>query len=313
MGNNRGARFRQHLGREFGAQFELLPEILKRSGELNLGVPVAQIQMRIRHNANRSTQRRRTGSGKQRAGTLVSMTALHPQTPAGHPPASQARDHGTGIRPLNRFVVDLFGVMAYGELSAFERLSSDARFSPTLQDRAALGRLAVTEFAHFEMVSAHLAELGVDVEDAMSPFQASVDSFHERTRPADWYESLMKAYVIDAISGDFYTALAEHLDDGTRELIARIQSTAEQGGLLHSRLKSALSDDPRLASRLALWGRRLVGEALTQAQRVGIERQFLGGLLYEGSAADQERETAQLFAQLTRNHSRRMSSLGLTA
>ncbi|WP_253908491.1 ferritin-like fold-containing protein, partial [Arthrobacter sp. H41] len=27
-----------------------------------------------------------------------------------------------------RFIVDLFGVIAYGELSGFERLSSDARF-----------------------------------------------------------------------------------------------------------------------------------------------------------------------------------------
>ncbi|WP_346027120.1 ferritin-like fold-containing protein [Arthrobacter parietis] len=241
------------------------------------------------------------------------MTALHPPSPSSPSPASPAERAGTGLGPLNQFVVDLFGVMAYGELSAFERLSSDARFSPTLRDRAALGRLAVTEFEHFEMVSAHLAGLGVDVEEAMRPFQASIDSFHERTRPADWYESLMKAYVIDAISGDFYSALAEHLDDDTREIIARIQSTAEQGGLLQPRLKSALSDDPRLASRLALWGRRLVGEALTQAQRVGIERQFLGGLLFKGSSADHERQTAQLFAQLTRNHSRRMSSLGLTA
>lgn len=241
------------------------------------------------------------------------MTALHPQSPASTSSVPSAKRSGTGTGPLNRFVVDLFGVMAYGELSAFERLSSDARFSPTLRDRAALGRLAVTEFEHFEMVSAHLAELGVDVEEAMAPFQASIDSFHERTRPADWYESLMKAYVIDAISGDFYTALAEHLDDDTRQLIGRIQSTAEQGGLLQSRLKSALSDDPRLASRLALWGRRLVGEALTQAQRVGIEREFLGGLLFEGASVDRERETVQLFAQLTRNHSRRMSSLGLTA
>lgn len=241
------------------------------------------------------------------------MTALHPQTPSNPPSASPAEGSGGSTGPLNRFVIDLFGVMAYGELSAFERLSSDARFSPTLRDRAALGRLAVMEFEHFEMVSAHLAGLGVDVEEAMSPFQASIDSFHERTRPADWYESLMKAYVIDAISGDFYTALAEQLDGPTREIIGRIQSTAEQGGLLQPRLKSALSDDPRLASRLALWGRRLVGEALTQAQRVGIERQFLGGLLFEGDEADRERETVQLFAQLTRNHSRRMSSLGLTA
>ncbi|NJC23002.1 hypothetical protein BJ994_002078 [Arthrobacter pigmenti] len=241
------------------------------------------------------------------------MAALDSQTPTAGPSARTTGITSPDMGTLNRFVVDLFGVMAYGELSAFERLSSDARFSPTLRDRAALGRLAVTEFEHFEMVSAHLAGLGVDVEEAMRPFQGSIDSFHERTRPADWYESLMKAYVIDAISGDFYTALAGRLDEATRELIGRIQSTTEQGGLLQSRLKAALADDPRLASRLALWGRRLVGEALTQAQRVGIERQFLGGLLFQGTAEDQERETVQLFAQLTRNHSRRMSALGLTA
>ncbi|MCB8794037.1 ferritin-like domain-containing protein, partial [Escherichia coli] len=53
----------------------------------------------------------------------------------------------------DRFVLDLLGVMAYGELSAFERLSSDARFSPSLRDRAVLGRMAVTEFGNFELVA----------------------------------------------------------------------------------------------------------------------------------------------------------------
>ncbi|MBG6182148.1 tRNA isopentenyl-2-thiomethyl-A-37 hydroxylase MiaE [Arthrobacter sp. CAN_A214] len=210
-----------------------------------------------------------------------------------------------------RFIVDLFGVIAYGELSGFERLSSDARFSPSLADRAGLGRLAVLEFEHFEMVSSHLSGLGVDVEEAMAPFQASVDSFHERTRPGDWYESLMKAYVIDAISGDFYRALADRLDPDTRSLIGRIES-GEGSPLLYRRLKEALADDPRLASRLALWGRRLVGEALTQAQRIGIEREFLGGLLF-ADASDHAEHTTALFSQLTRNHSRRMGALGLTA
>ncbi|WP_081747515.1 ferritin-like fold-containing protein, partial [Arthrobacter sp. Br18] len=143
-----------------------------------------------------------------------------------------------------RFIVDLFGVIAYGELSGFERLSSDARFSPSLADRAGLGRLAVLEFEHFEMVGRHLAGLGVDVEEAMAPFQASVDSFHERTRPGDWYESLMKAYVIDAISGDFYRALADRLDPATRSLIGSIES-GEGSPLLYRRLKEALADDPR--------------------------------------------------------------------
>ncbi|WP_341393494.1 ferritin-like fold-containing protein [Arthrobacter sp. G119Y2] len=212
-----------------------------------------------------------------------------------------------------RFLADLFGVMAYGELSAFERMSSDARFSPTLHDRTVLGRLAVREYEHFERVSGHLRSLGLDPETAMQPFQPSVDAFHDRTRPADWFESLMKFYVTDGISDDFYQAVASRLDPVTAELVLGLQETEPSGAVLEERLRQALSDDPRLSSRLALWGRRLVGEALTQAQRVVLERAVLGGLLQDTEQGIYEDEVKTLFASLTRNHSRRMSRLGLTA
>jgi tRNA-(MS[2]IO[6]A)-hydroxylase (MiaE)-like len=210
----------------------------------------------------------------------------------------------------NSFLTDLLGVMAYGELSAFERLSSDARYSPTLHDRAVLGRIAVVEFQHYELVRARLEEMGLDTEAAMLPFQPSVDHFHERTRPADWYESLMKAYVIDTVSADFYRAVARYVDAGTRELIGQIQSTDASTAVLQERLKAALSDDPRLASRLALWARRLLGEALTQAQRVSLEHAFLGGLSGLDDAGATELVRA-LTAELAANHSRRMAGLGL--
>jgi len=209
-----------------------------------------------------------------------------------------------------RFLRDLLGVMAYGELSAFERLSSDARYSPTLRDRAVLGGLAVSEFQHFELVCAKLAELGVDAEEAMQPFQASVDHFHERTRPADWYESLMKAYVIDTVSADFYRSISGYVDADTAGLIRTIQSSEGATAVLGERLKAALADDPRLASRLALWARRLLGEALTQAQRVSVDHALLGGLagVDEARAGELVRE---LTAELAAAHSRRMSQLGL--
>ncbi|MDJ0355608.1 ferritin-like fold-containing protein [Paenarthrobacter sp. PH39-S1] len=231
------------------------------------------------------------------------------------PPGESAPNVSTGElnARYDKFVVDLLGVIAYGELSAFERLSSDARYSPTLHDRAALGRMAVTEFEHFDVVRARLAEMNMDVELAMRPFQQSIDSFHDRTRPADWYESLMKAYVVDAISGDFYRAISEFLDQKTREVINAVQTNDESGALLQDRLKKMLADDPRLASRLALWGRRLVGEALTQAQRVGTEHSFLRGLMIEDELPAARNEVSTLLAQLTKNHSRRMSQLGLTA
>ena len=216
----------------------------------------------------------------------------------------------------DRFVADLFGVMAYGELSAFERLSSDARYSPTLHDRAVLGRIAVIEFQHYEIVSAKLAAMGVDVEDAMLPFQAAVDHFHERTRPADWYESLMKAYVVDTVSADFYHVVARYVDAETRDVIEQIQSSEEATAVLRERLKGALADDPRLASRLALWGRRLLGEAVTQAQRVGYEHAFLSGLLTEAESGTNDAAARELVRSLTtelaENHSRRMVQLGLS-
>lgn len=202
--------------------------------------------------------------------------------------------------------------MAYGELSAFERFAFDARYSPTLHDRAVLGRIAVVEFQHYELVSARLAGLDIDAEDAMHPFQASVDHFHERTRPADWFESLMKAYMIDTVSADFYRAIAGYVDAGTRELIEQLQASDETAAVLRERLKGGLADDPRLASRLALWGRRLLGEALTQAQRVSYEQAFLGGLIGGAVTADAKALVSELIAGLAANHSRRMTQLGLT-
>jgi hypothetical protein len=210
----------------------------------------------------------------------------------------------------NSFLTDLLGVMAYGELSAFERLSSDARYSPTLHDRAVLGRIAVVEFQHYELVRARLEGMGVDAEVAMLRFQPSVDHFHERTRPADWYESLMKAYVIDTLYADYYRAVARYVDAGTRELIGQIQSAEEATAVLQERLKAALADDPRLASRLALWARRLLGEAMTLAQRVSLEYPLLGGLSGLDDA-DARELVDSLTVELAANHSRRMAGLGL--
>ena len=45
------------------------------------------------------------------------------------------------------------------------------------------------------------------------------------------------------------------------------------------RVRAAIQADPRVAGRLALWGRRLVGEMLSQAQRVAAERDALSRML----------------------------------
>jgi hypothetical protein len=212
-------------------------------------------------------------------------------------------------------VVDLLGALAYGELTAFSRLAADADLAPTLAAKAALARLATIEFGHFERLRDRLEEIGADPEEAMQPFVAPVDSFHDRTRPSDWLEGLVKAYVGDSIAADFYREIARYLDPATRDLVTAVLEDSGSGDVIVTQVRKAISDDPRVAGRLALWGRRLVGEALSQAQRVAADRDGLASLLV-GSAdrpgADLA-ELVQLFGRLTAQHTRRMGQLGLSA
>lgn len=212
---------------------------------------------------------------------------------------------------VQRLSSELLGAMAYGELSAFGRLSFDSRYAPTLHDRAVLAKIAVGAYGNFALISSRLSEMGLDAEEAMLPFQRSFDHFHERTKPADWFESVMKAYVIDTVSSDFYRMVASYLDGGTQLFVQKVASADQATEVLRVLLRRALADDPRLASRLALWGRRLVGEALTQAQRVGMEHPHLGPLLKGGG--DARTAVKALTAELAERHGRRMSGLGLTA
>jgi hypothetical protein len=211
-------------------------------------------------------------------------------------------------------VVDLLGAIAYGELSAFERLSEDAKMAPGLPDKVELARMASTEFAHFEQLRARLTELDADPFEAMSPFVAAFEDFHRRTAPADWFEGLVKAYVGDGLAADFYREIAAFLDSGTRAIIIESLDDAGQSGFVVDRVRAAIAAEPRLGGRLALWGRRLMGEALSQAQRVAAERDALSALLSGGvdRPALDLAAIGRLFTRLTENHSRRMQSLGLS-
>jgi hypothetical protein len=212
-------------------------------------------------------------------------------------------------------VEDLLGVLTYGELTGFSRLGADSDLAPTLTAKAELARLAVGRFGHFERLRRRLVELGADPERAMEPFVVAVDSFHERTAPSTWLEGLVKAYVGDGISNDFYREISAYVDPVTRELVAQVLADAGQAEFVVREVRAAIEADPRVAGRLALWGRRLVGEALSQAQRVAADRDSLASLLVgsvDRPGADLA-ELVRMFGRLTEAHSRRMGLLGLSA
>ena len=173
-------------------------------------------------------------------------------------------------------VVDLLGVLAYGELMAFERLADDAGLAPTVADKAALGEMAVAEFGHFVKLRDRLSALGVDPQKAMAPFVGPLDAFHESTTPDDWLEGLVKAYVGDGFATDFYREVVGFVDDEqTKALVLDVLADTGHAAFAVEHVRAAIANDPAVGGRLALWARRLMGEALVQAQRVAVDRDAL--------------------------------------
>jgi hypothetical protein len=181
--------------------------------------------------------------------------------------------------------------------------------APSLADRVALSELAVTEYAHFRLLRDRLAELGADPAEAMSPYVAALDAWHAQTRPADWLQALVKTYVGDGIAHDFYREAARHLDPPIADLVDEVLVDEGRSQFAVERVRAGIEADPKAAARLALWARRLVGEALSQAQQVAAARPELALLLVEADSG--QADISRLFAKLTEEHGKRMAAMGL--
>jgi hypothetical protein len=225
------------------------------------------------------------------------------------------------LRPYTPEPREFLGQLAYLQLSQFEILTNELKFSPKTQYKAELSEAAAKSFDKYRAISRKLAGLGVDPTDAMDPYVERIETFHSRTAGNNWHESVIKVYLVSGLLDDFYRRLAVGLDAALRSDVEKALNDKKFEAFAKRVLLESMEADPQLASSLALWGRRLMGDVLLELRGAFDNRKLAGLPKTKKLSSEEERDLnlaayskiEPLISELIGAHTVRMDALGLTA
>ncbi len=215
----------------------------------------------------------------------------------------------SGVSAHHPGVNELFAVLAYGEVAAFYRLTDEARMAPNLRGRINMASMAAAEMQHYEVLRDALERRGVDVVPAMTKYASALENYHRLTMPSTWLEALVKTYVADALAADFYLEIATALPAEIADVVRAVLSETGHSQFVVAEVQAAVTASEKQRHRLALWSRRLLGEAITQAQYVMADHDELVDLVM--SSGEGLTQMTEFFDRLQRTHASRMQELGL--
>jgi 1,2-phenylacetyl-CoA epoxidase catalytic subunit len=229
------------------------------------------------------------------------MSSTQPAAGPASPVSTVMADH-PGI-------TQLFALLAYGEVAAFYRLTEEARMAPNLSGRINMASMAAAEMGHYEVLREALAQRGVDVVAAMDGYTSALENYHRLTTPSTWLEALVKTYIGDALAADFYLEIADALPGEIADIVRAVLAETGHSQFVVAEVRAAVEGSSMQRSRLALWSRRLLGEAITQAQYVLAEHDELVDLVMSGAGGIGQ--MTEFFDRLQRTHAERMTELDL--
>jgi tRNA isopentenyl-2-thiomethyl-A-37 hydroxylase MiaE len=215
----------------------------------------------------------------------------------------------SGVTADHPGINELFALLAYGEVAAFYRLTEEAKMAPNLGGRINMASMAAAEMAHYELLHEALEKRGVNVIDAMTRYTPALENYHRLTTPSTWLEALVKTYIGDALAADFYLEIADVLPDEVAGVVRSVLSETGHSQFVVAEVRAAVTSSQKQRHRLALWSRRLLGEAITQAQFVLADHDELVDLVVSGT--DGLAQLTEFFDRLQRTHNSRVTELGL--
>lgn len=203
-------------------------------------------------------------------------------------------------------VVTVLGLVAASRLTAFDWLAADALYAPRPQSRVAVARLASGQLGAYDALASGAEEHGGVLTEAAAPYLALLDAIGQRTRSDDWWERVVRTVVAGGMVRDLARLVGEHLPDPVRGVVAGALAGQGLTGLVAAEVAQATAGDAALAARLALWGRRVAGEALGAVQPVL-------DIVESTGEADLGALAAPAVGTISAGHARRMERLGLAA
>jgi hypothetical protein len=227
-------------------------------------------------------------------------------------PAPKLRPRSVGEVPSTKVdlatltpdLLTFLGKSAYLQLAIFENLSRVVRAAPSTEAKSALSQVAGLALIKYQGLVAEIERYGVDAAVTMQPFVAEIDQFQRVTEGHDWFESVTSCYLTAGFLDDFLVRLATGLQGAAGPRIVAILEADSGEAIIVAELLSAIEKNPRLGARLAMWGRRLVGDTMLLARWT---------LRPSENHDSDEARIEPVFTELIAAHTRRMDALGLTA
>jgi hypothetical protein len=213
------------------------------------------------------------------------------------------------------------GQLAYLQLSQFEILTNELKFSPNIHYKAELSEAAAKSFEKYRGIARILASMAADTTDAMDPYTERIQTFHSRTSGIDWFEAIIKVYLVSGFLDDFYRRLSAGLPADIRADVEKALNDKTFEKFAKRVLTESMASDPQLASRLAVWGRRLMGDVLLELRAAFDNRKLAGVPKTKTLSLAEERavnlqsysKLEPLVTELMAAHTMRMDAVGLAA
>lgn len=201
-------------------------------------------------------------------------------------------------------IIEFLGLVSYLKLELYSQGTRAVVGAPNLAAKSVLAEVASGALTKQQLFAEELRRRGRDPHVAMEPFTPLIDRYLERIAANDWHEHVLSVYLVSGLFDGFFASLAKGIDDSYAS--KAIEILQDDAGREHLRklLADEIARQPGLSDRLALWGRRLVGDTLLVAR---------GVLLLSQNRTYVASEVEPVFTELIADHIRRMDGLGLTA